>query len=451
MKANKWRQWVVGSILIVALATTGCGLLPSGEETSETPDITAPAPVCTPPACAEGEVLTCPDNNCPGGCGYACTLAAPASDPELGPAPTDMTTLETWLADAWENEVNPAAVRAGLRASGWLDGYQGWTGIDMNGDFRDEWVIVLNEPDGAITAWGRIGNLWIVSADGIVFRAKESLPAEALIGEIAPEIVGLADMTNDGRPELVINQYVCGANTCYGNYSVISATNNSYNNIVDAEQTDPSIPDIDLINISYPDARFTDFERDGLVEFQVHGGALGSVGAGIVQTYTEFWAWDGTAVRLKDRFYDVSEYRHHYVYDANRAMEKLDYEQAIYLYEEAINNGNLVTPETASNTGEVYAAISQFSAARLVQIDLLQGDLGRAQARANWLQQNYGGTAISNATIELVTAMQSSAGNYEETCNSIETNLAEISQPFGPLTDQMGYGNPSIGAADFCP
>ncbi len=37
-----------------------------------------PAPMCTPPACAEGEVYHCP-GDCPGGCGTVCATPTPAS------------------------------------------------------------------------------------------------------------------------------------------------------------------------------------------------------------------------------------------------------------------------------------------------------------------------------------------------------------------------------------
>ncbi|MEM7116998.1 MAG: hypothetical protein AAF614_31490 [Chloroflexota bacterium] len=448
--------WLVGSLVVVMFALTGCGLFSTdeGEGGGEgNPDLTTPGPACTPPACAAGEILQCPDGSCPQGCGVVCVAAVPVTDPGLGAAPGTWEEVDTWLISAWSNQANPAAVRAGLRASGWLDGHDNWRGADLDGDLRDEWIVALTDPDiTKATPWGRMGDLWVVNANGIVYRAYEP-GADEVFDKTVPEVTGIIDMTNDGKPELVINKTSCGANTCYGNYEVISTIRGGFENIVDAVPPNEDVPDWNVVSVSYPTAAFNDFELDGLVELQVHGGAQGSAGAGIHQTYVEFWSWNGTAVTLKDRFYDPTEFRHHAVYDANRAMENENYEQAILLYEGAINNGNLITPPGfADDDGvSVYAAISQFAAARLVQIDLIEGDIGRAGSRASWLERTYPGTAVTNATIRLLTEWTGEEGNMATLCESIEADLAGFDQPFGPLSNEMGYANPSLSAADFCP
>ena len=442
------RRFAVVALLLLFTATA-CSLFPASNTSSETVDITQTAPMCTPPACALGETLECPDGNCPGGCGYICTIAVTVTDPDLGVAPTDWVGLESWIANAWDNRADPAAVRAGLRASGWLEGYNNWTGADMNGDLRDEWIVSLVDPDPAtIVGTGRLGNLWVINGDGIVYRAYDTVSTDNF-EQVAPAISGVLDLTNDGKPELVTNQVICGASTCYGNYRVISTIRGGYANIVGNPATVEGA-EADVINVSYSDVSFNDFEMDGLVDMAVHGGALGSAGAGITQTYTEVWEWDGTAVSLQNRLYDSSIYRHHYVYEGNRYMAAGNYDDAIYYYEEAINNGNLLTPPGVSDVGKVYAAISQFSAFRLILIDELQGNTGRAASRLAWIERSYAGTAVTNAAGRLVHEWAGADG-LNNLCQSIESDLSNIEQPIGPLTDEMGYGNPSLTANDLCP
>lgn len=442
------RRFVIVALLLL-LTTTACSLFTGSETGSGGVDLTQPAPMCTPPACALGETLECPDGNCPGGCGYICTIAVTATDPELGVAPTDWAGLESWLANAWEIRADPAAVRAGLRASGWLEGYNNWTGADLNGDLRDEWIVSLVSPDpAAIVGSGRLGNLWVIGTDGVVYRAYETFSADNL-EQIAPAISGVLDLTNDGKPELVTNQVICGAHTCYGNYRVISTIRGGYSNLVSNPATVEGAT-ADVVSISYSDVSFNDFEMDGLVDMAVHGGALGSAGAGVTQTYTEVWEWDGTAVSLQNRIYDSSDYRHHYVYEGNRHMAAGKNQEAVFYYEEAINNGDLLTPPGVSDIGEVYAAIAQFSAFRLILIDELQGNAGQAATRLAWLERTYPGTAVTQGAGRLVREWAGAEG-LGSLCNSIENELNDIAQPIGPLTDEMGYGNPSLTADDLCP
>ncbi len=435
--------------LLLLFATTACSLFPGSETGSGQLDLTQVAPMCTPPACALGETLECPDGNCPGGCGYICTIAVTATDPELGAAPADWSGLESWIANAWNIHADPAAVRAGLRASGWLEGYDNWRGADMNGDLRDEWIVSLVEPDpAAIVGPGRLGNLWVVNGDGVVYRAYDTVSTDNF-EQVAPQIEEVLDLTNDGKPELVTNQVICGASTCYGNYRVISTIRGGYANII-SNPTTVEGAEADVINISYSDVSFNDFELDGLVDMAVHGGALGSAGAGITQMYTEVWEWDGTAVSLQNRLYDPSDYRHHYVYEGNRQMAAGNYGDAVFYYEEAINNGNLLTPPGVSDVGAVYAAVAQFSAFRLILIDELQGDAGKAASRLAWLERSYPGTAVTNGAGRLVREWAGADG-LNNLCNSIENELNDLAQPIGPLTNEMGYGNPSLGAEDLCP
>lgn len=49
-----------------------------------------PQPVCTPPACADEEVIQCPgDETCPGGCGVICVIPTETTQPGEEPTPTD--------------------------------------------------------------------------------------------------------------------------------------------------------------------------------------------------------------------------------------------------------------------------------------------------------------------------------------------------------------------------
>ena len=71
-------------VLLLVLAALGCGF-PARLAATEIPAGAGPAitPVCTLPACVQGEVFTCP-GECPGGCGTACATPTPWAT-ELAP------------------------------------------------------------------------------------------------------------------------------------------------------------------------------------------------------------------------------------------------------------------------------------------------------------------------------------------------------------------------------
>ncbi len=199
----------------------------------------------------------------------------------------------------------------------------------------------------------------------------------------------------------------------------------------------------------YADTRIDDADADGLPELLVHGGTLGSAGAGIVRPRTEVWGWDGEAVSRTDIVLDPTTYRHHILYEANDLMASGDLARAVPLYEAVINDGALRDDAYAYPPEQVRADISAFAAFRLILIDRLIGDSERAAGRLAWLQATYPDSAAAGAADRLIREW-GVYGNSVALCEQIESDLAALENPTGALAD-MGYGNPSLGAADFCP
>lgn len=413
-------------------------LAPALEET--------PMVMCTPPACEANEVYYC-EGDCPGGCGTTCATVTPAAPTDTQVAPADWAALEGWLTNAWLSGADPAAVHAALQASGWQSEASQLQTADLNGDQQAEWIVALHDPSIPADVFGRVGNLWLVNGDGTIYRFYETIGNDIFESNM-PAIVGLADMTGDGLAELVTDQHTCGAHTCYGNYQVLSYREGSIQSLVSR----PPLTEGDATNtisISYPDVRFEDATQDGLPDFLVHGGSIGSVGAGIVRTYTEVWSWDGAAVTLADTMLDPTTYRHHVLYEANDLLAGGDLAQALQLYEAAINDGSLTTPLFGLSEAETKGAIEQFAAFRLILIDLLQNDSARAAGRLAWLESNYPGSAAAQGAATLVNNWSDAEGQAA-LCAQIESTLAAQPNPTGALAD-LGYGNPSLTAEDFCP
>ncbi len=377
----------------------------------------------------------------------ATTAVPTAINGPLAPAPTDWEGLEGWLTTLWRGGVNPAAVRAALRQSGMQRGDDDWRAADFDGDLQDDWALVLYDPSLPGVPFGAAGDLWIVNGDGVVFRYYPA-PSSDIYEFLAPTVVDVADLTGDGLPELVTDARMCGAHTCFGNFRVIGQTAAGLADLVrraPAGESDPG----NTINISYPEARLADGDGDGVAELVVRGGSIGSAGAGVVRPRTEVWRWDGAAVSLAETALDPTDYRHHILYEANDLLAAGDLDGALVLYEAAITDGALRNDGFAHVPEAVYADVSRFAAFRLALIDLRHGDSERAAGRLAWLQTNHPDAPATTAAAMLIGGWTDEDG-LPALCERIETTLAAADSPTGALAD-MGYGNPSLTAADFCP
>lgn len=406
--------------------------------------------VCALPVCASGEVYDCPGGDCPSGCGMVCVPAA-LGDTALPPAPADWESLEPWLAAMWRNNTNPAAVRAALHQAGWQKSLDDWRAADFDGDLRDEWVLALYDPSmPSVGIRDRSAeDLWIVNGNGAIFRYYVVPEADGY-GLIGPQIVDLADMTGDGLPELIAYDSSCGANTCYDLYRIIGLVDGQFVDRLSTHEPSGENTFASSISISFSTASFDDMNSDGLPDLLIHGGMLGSVGSGIVRAHTEVWSWDGTAISLAQTILDPTDYRHHILYEANDLMAAGDLDGALALYEATINDPNLRNDDFYLYTPEqIYADISAFAAFRLILIDLLQANSERANARLSWLEMTYPDSAAAGAAAMLVNGW-SGPESAEALCASIEAALLLVENPTGTLVN-MGYGNPSLSAADFCP
>ncbi|MBK6327383.1 MAG: hypothetical protein IPF56_15825 [Chloroflexi bacterium] len=109
------------------------------------PATNTPFPLCTPPACTANETYFCADD-CPGGCGTTCATVTPAAAVDQTIAPATWEELASWLTAVWQQNANPAAIRAALQTAGWQQNDNEWLGLDFDGDLRDEWVLLLHDP-----------------------------------------------------------------------------------------------------------------------------------------------------------------------------------------------------------------------------------------------------------------------------------------------------------------
>lgn len=449
------RCWIA-ALLLLLITLTACRPGDTGNAapspTDEAPTV-IPSPTVSPPA--DNDTTAVPEAPTAGPPtalpAEPATIEAPeptataTAVPQLGPAPANWDALAEWLSYAWAANINPGQVRAGLRAVGWQQDEADWHGADLDGDLRDEWLLTLytlpDDPNYVELASGRSGDLWIVNDSGLVYRASDAgLDAFSA----APLVFGIADMTGDGRPDVVTQTTMCGAHTCFQDYRVLSTHSGALRNIVLDQDGNRG-----TINISYSEAQLTDSTGDGLVDLVVHGGLIGSAGAGIQRAHTEVWQWQERGIRRASLHYDASEFRFHWLYDANDAFAADDNENARFLYGEVVGNEELKDVEWADPADEIKAATRQFAAFRLALLSLQADNTAQARQWRDWLTAEYPETPLAQAAVTLLDEYSRNL-NLAAACQTITTDLLLLDRPTGPL-EYMGYANPALTAEDVCP
>jgi len=376
-----------------------------------------------------------------------------AARPPGSPAPAysqKLTALGSWLIASWNEEASPIAVQAALAAVGWQTDPGQLVTADLTGDGRDEWLVSLcisgYQEDACQTSFGGeiMGELWVIGAAGILYQYGDRFD---IAWQMAPVVLAVADMTGDGRADALIAATSCGAHTCYQHYLVLSAHYGQVANVLNPTSDELVDAWSEGTSISYSTYQLSSDDPPQIV---LHGGLIGSAGAGIHRGYTEVWQWDGQAISYRDFWWDDSNYRFHRLYDANQAWYDSDWSLAQALYAQVIDDDSLEDIEWwDSSAGDVADATRQFAAFRLILLAVREGDLAKAAGWQNWLQENYGGRPLQQAA-ELLLDQYAQEANWPAACTAVTNFLLDFDEPLGPL-HYMGYANPALEVEDVCP
>jgi len=448
---------VILTFMLLLLPTLACGLADQLLEPEATvappPTVDGLAPTSTiasdAPATDDGAAPT-PT------LAVGSTPGAPTLE-ELGEPPDSLAQLRDWVGRAHAAAASLDDVCAALAAAQWRQAQETCDAADLDGDAQEEWLFTIDfsrlqeEPLSPLQE-GHPGDFWIVGDGGLLFQAREGQEPDFFAG--APQPMQLVDMTGDDLPEVVSVFTTCGAHTCYGYYQVIGAHDGAIRNLVQLspqeQEVEESLPD--TIGLAYVDREeIRDANGDDLPDLVIHGGIVGSAGAGIQRARTEVWAWSGEAITLEEQQWEETEYRFHWLYNANYAFEQEDYDLAAAQYEEVIINPNLQDVEGITGTAqETRDYTRQFAGFRLTLLPLLRGDITESTRWRNWLQEEYPQAPMTAAADRLFTEWDSNGNNLIAACNAVTQLLEAADNPTGPLTD-MGYNNPSLTAESVCP
>lgn len=311
---------------------------------------------------------------------------------------------------------------------------------DMTGDGRFDIVVSIYDPvSESVPPEGIL--LIYICRNGSYQIAYLEVSSD---GWGTPGIDYLQDLNGNGQAELVTSSAVCGAHTCFEEVQVLAWNGNEFENHLDGETSD----------LPFPDVRVIDSEGDGVFDLELTGSGFGSVGAGPSRGVTRIWVFDvESGFWLKDvEIPELTNYRIHFLHDAETAARNEDYRQALMLYGRIIQDMSL---EDWADPLEEQATLSAYALYKTGLIHYYRGNERVGNSTFDQLRSAYPPDSPQNAYIEMADAFQEAyeQGDFGDGCDAArefaEENAELILVPLGPV--QFGYASPELTPHDVCP
>ena len=327
----------------------------------------------------------------------------------------------------------PSSLRTWLKGCGVITNKQGTVQVHaLDGIKEDDVVVVIHNP--ATDAPLPVGKLLVYHR----VKGKYSLAHQG--GEDGRvRLLAVDDLNKDGRREIAWTSTNCGAHTCYSTLYVDQWDGNVYRDWILGRPT--------TANATYS-LRDND-EETSSKWIVVHGGVIGSVGAGPQRAWTEnYVSYPEEPYMLFDKTYDDSSCLYHHLLDANDSYDRGDvnpelYYDAIFSYEEILDNADLEACAFSEFPDELDV-LRDFARFRLVVAHTaVEEPAEAAAARADITTP-----ALAGAAGVFLTEYNDS-NNLKQACAETAA-FAEANPDSWNYLEDWGYANPSFSAEQLC-
>ena len=357
-----------------------------------------------------------------------------AEHPEM--AYTDYETFPQVIMDYLNSGASPEELAVNLIVRGLGPEEQPVWAEDLTGDsVREVVVTVFDETQP------RQGAMLIFNCTDGQYALSHLVLSEQ--SAYAPLLLYIQDFNADGQREVVYSSTHCGAHTCFQDVQILQYKNGSYISMLDGS----------TLEYPYPEIKLTDFDHDGMYNLEVIGTAIASVGAGPQRDSINIWQYDAgsSTWKLGEQSLAVSPFRVHLVHDAESAMDRGEYLIGSLLFQQVIEDEQLL--EWADEEAE-YRNLAAYSYYKRIVAAVYLNDRATAEQLFDELETLYGrGNQYAYVDMaEVFLAVHASDG-LEVACTAVqqfsETNKAVILTPLS--SSVYGYANPDFEPADVCP
>lgn len=473
--------WLAPLLLLI---TIGCALtttpVPAPTPASPTPTAVLPTETAIPPTATSPPTETATPTDTPTPVPPTVTLtpapevtppeealvpqaAVTPPPPDFAPTPPSPPEIGTGEAEVWVRDY-VALVTAMLNGEDSVDrvldtlltwstspdGMQSepssfiWAErADLDEDGADEWLMSLPVPErGCGVTWcPTYVVIYEYREDEALFKPKYVIrgapPHEIQMQH--PELTHVEDINADGQREVLIQQRWCGAHTCFTGLSVGRWDGTTWHDLNDGP-----------INQAYAELTIEDRDEDGALEFAMHGGMIGSVGAGLQRPYTKIFDWVDGAYRLVEETPDPSDHPYYLMLDANAALTEGRWDRALELAMEAVND-----PDFAGSMAPVEQVdkrrIISYAAVEAMLVHAQRGDVAQMGAVLEQVQgYDFVEPNIYTEAAEQLFEVYADTGDTVEACAAMEEVVAR--QPDEAAFFQWyGYNTTRMTVDQICP
>ncbi len=373
---------------------------------------------------------------------------SPAAIPSKPAAFADYTdTIAAYLSAAGDSALGESCLK-GLFDAWQLPnpGGDAWPCLasDADGDSDKEVAVVLGD-DSGLAADPMAGIVWqVVVFDKQGSDYKVAFASPPIIADpVTPAtlaLLALADINDDGNAELVYTDTQCGAHTCFTTVHILTSTPSGYVSILPGE-----------ISMAYADVSLDDTDGDGVMELMMHGGVIGSIGAGPQRARTEVYAWDGTYYSLSQTTLDPTDILYLWVTEADALFNDGLYGQALALYQQALNDPTLQTwKEPAAMVAPERPELEAYILFRMGLSSFgMSGPNAQGTAYIQQAAADYAGNLHGDLANAFLTSFLAK-NDVSLACAAVQGFIASNLNLFEAFWD-YGYGNPSFNATAVCP
>lgn len=333
---------------------------------------------------------------------------------ELNRTAGDLEAVRTWLQDC-----------GALAQEG-----ETFHRTDVDDDGEDEILAIVTDP-AAEEFFNVPGEFVIIDGQGndhqLTYRADVETATDLAVFDIR-------DFNANGRTEVAFTTSSCGAHTCFTTIYVIEWDGTAYQDLTGGGH-----------EMAGPEISFENRDRDDALELLMHGGVIGSVGAGPPRPREEQYDWDGSLYVLTKTTWDESEFLYWKVIDANDALAAGGFQEAIQLYNEALTDETLQTWAREEEREELAA----FSRYRLAVTFAALGDMDTAQLRVEELEQEQPDDIYAEVA-RLFFDTMTDTSDVAAACQAVNAFAADNPETTAVL-DSYGYATPEFTADMVCP
>lgn len=312
---------------------------------------------------------------------------------------------------------------------------------DLDGDGAEEWLMSLPVPErGQSPTW--------LPTYLVIYEVHRKLfvptfvirggPPEE-IQALSPELRLIEDITADGLTEVLIQQRWCGAHTCFTGLTVGRYDGTAWYDLAE-----------DPISQAYTDLTIEDRDGDGALEFIMHGGMIGSVGAGLQRQHTLIFDWDDGAYRLVQDIPDPSDHPYYLMLDANAALAERDWERALELSARAVDNPDFEDSMVPVEDVDRRRIIS-YAAVQAMLVHAHRGDAAQMEALLDQVRgYDFVEPNIYTEAAERLIEVYRDTGDVLKACVAVEAVVAQRLDE-AVFFQWYGYNTTRISVDQICP